>query len=193
MTKRVEQQICIILALSLNLLHRNNLDDSEGCTCGQAEIGHVTTTTHLHMHHIACRVFLQNNNHTGDSAPLQPRCGALWPLAFPKTKITFEREEISDHQRDSGKYNRVADGDRKNCTRSQGAYFEGDQGVIVLCTMFLVSPSVSVFIFHTSWLVPSGQTWNYLFMYTYIYTYSVCVCGVCACVYNLFTSIFLQR
>ena len=28
---------------------------------------------------------------------------------------------------------------RKNCVRSQGAYFEGDWGVMVLCTMFLVS------------------------------------------------------
>ena len=44
----------------------------------------------------------------GDSAPLQPRFGALWLLAFPKTKITFEREEISDHWWDSGKYNRAA-------------------------------------------------------------------------------------
>ena len=29
---------------------------------------------------------------------LQPRFGALRLLAFPKTKITFEREEISDHR-----------------------------------------------------------------------------------------------
>ena len=27
----------------------------------------------------------------------------------------------------------------ENCERSQGAYFEGDWGIIVLCTMFLVS------------------------------------------------------
>ena len=34
--------------------------------------------------------------HPGDSALLQPRFRALWLLAFTKTKITFEREEISD-------------------------------------------------------------------------------------------------
>ena len=28
---------------------------------------------------------------------------------------------------------------RENCVRSQGAYFEGDRGIIILCTMFLVS------------------------------------------------------
>ena len=37
-------------------------------------------------------------------SPLQPRFGALQLLAFPKTKITFEREEVSDHLWDSRKY-----------------------------------------------------------------------------------------
>ena len=60
-------------------------------------------------------------------------------LTFPKTKITFEREEISDCWWDSGKDDRAVDGDWENCVRSQGAYFEGDWGVIVLCTMFLIS------------------------------------------------------
>ena len=36
--------------------------------------------------------------------------------------------------------------------RSQGAYYEGDTGVIVLCTVFLVSSSINVSIFHITWL-----------------------------------------
>ena len=83
--------------------------------------------------------FDETSNHPGDSAPLQPTFGALQLLAFPQTKITFERQEISDYQWDSGKYNRAADGNWENCVRSQGAYFEGDWGVIILCTMLLVS------------------------------------------------------
>ena len=83
--------------------------------------------------------FCEISNHPGDSAPLQPRFDALWLLAFSKTKITFEREEISDCQWYSGKYNRAAGGHWENCVRSQGAYFEGDWGVIVLCSMVLVS------------------------------------------------------
>ena len=59
-------------------------------------------------------------------------------MAYPKTKITFERGEISDCRWDSGKYAEVADGDWENCVRSQGTSFEGDWGVIVLCTMFLL-------------------------------------------------------
>ena len=43
-------------------------------------------------------------------SPLQSRLGALRLLAFPKTKITLEREEISNHRWDSGKYDRAADG-----------------------------------------------------------------------------------
>ena len=89
------------------------------------------------MHHISCGVFWWNISHPGDSAPLQPIFGALHLLAFPKIKITFEREEISDCQ--WGKYNGAADGNWENCVRSQGTYFEGDWGVIVLCIMFLVS------------------------------------------------------
>ena len=51
----------------------------------------------------------------GDSAPLQPRFGTLWLLDFPKTKITFEREEISDCWWHSRKYDREADGYWENC------------------------------------------------------------------------------
>ena len=84
--------------------------------------------------------FLAKHQITQVTQPsLQPRFGTLQLLAFPKTTITFEREEISDCRWDSGKYDRAADGDWENSVRSQSAYFEGDWGVIILCTMFLVS------------------------------------------------------
>ena len=49
--------------------------------------------------HVSCLVKFSDKtaNHPGDSAPLQPRFGTLQLLSFPKTKITFEKEEISDH------------------------------------------------------------------------------------------------
>ena len=46
----------------------------------------------------------ETSNYPGDSAPLQPRFGTLQLLAFPKTKITFETEEILGHRWDSRKY-----------------------------------------------------------------------------------------
>ena len=96
--------------------------------------------------------FGKTSNHPGNSVPLLPGFGSLSLPPFPQTKISFEREEISDHQRDSGKYNRANYGNWENCVRSQGAYFEGDWGVIVLCTMFLVSSSINVSIFHITWM-----------------------------------------
>ena len=42
--------------------------------------------------------FGEMSNHPDDSATLQPRFGSPGILTFPKTKITFEREEISDYQ-----------------------------------------------------------------------------------------------
>ena len=61
--------------------------------------------------------------------------------------------------RDSGKYDRAADGNWEKCVRSQGACFEGDfeEGIIVLCTMFLVSSSINISIFHRTWL---GTFWT---------------------------------
>ena len=112
------------------------------------------------------KLFGETSNHPGDSAPLQPRIGALWLLAFPQTKITFEREEISDSQWDSGKYDRAANGNWENCVRSQGAYFEGDWGVIVLCTMSLVSC-----IFFNQCLYFSYYMTGYLLDRPYIHIY----------------------
>ena len=97
----------------------------------------MTCTCSCIMSH--AEFFGETSNHPGDSAPLQPRFGTLWLLAFPKTKNTFEREQISDHQWDPGKYDGATDSNWENCVRSQGAYFEGDWGIIFLCTMFLVS------------------------------------------------------
>ena len=105
--------------------------------------------------------FGETSNHPGDSAPLQPRFGTLWLLAFLKTKITFEREETSDHSWDSGKYDGAPDGDWEPCVRSQGAYCEGNWGIIVPHTVFLVSCyffSINVSIFHVTWL---DTFWTY--------------------------------
>ena len=97
MTERVEQLICIKFCIKLEHISMET-DDAEGCSYGQLVTGSFITTMHLLIHHISCRAFFgEISNHSGDSAPLEPRFGALRLLAFPKTKITFEREEVSDH------------------------------------------------------------------------------------------------
>ena len=42
--------------------------------------------------------FGETSDHPGDSAPLKLRFGTLQLLSFPKTKKTFEKEEISGHR-----------------------------------------------------------------------------------------------
>ena len=90
---------------------------------------------------------------------------ASWDFwLFPQTKITFESEEISDHQWDSGTYDGADDGFCGNCVRSQGAYIEGDWGIIVLGTMFLLSC-----IFFNKCLCISYYMTGYLLDRPYIY------------------------
>ena len=114
-----------ILCEALTFLHGNYSDDSKGCSYGQLVIGSFITTMRPLLHHVLCRDFGEPSNHPGVSARLQPRFCTLQILALPKTKITFERGEISDC-RDSGKYYGAAYGDWENCVRSQGVYFEED-------------------------------------------------------------------
>ena len=81
-------------------------------------------------------VFWQNTKSSKWCSPLQPRFGVLWLLAFLKTDITFEREEISESQWDLGRYDGAASGNWENCVRSQGAYSKGYWGH---CPMYSVS------------------------------------------------------
>ena len=141
----VEQWICIKYCVKLEYLHGNYLEDSEGHSYGQLLIGSFITTMCLLMHPISCRAFCKTTNRPGDSTPLHPWFGTLRLLAFPKTKITFERKETSDLWWDSGEYDGAADGNWETCVRSLGAHFEEDWEVIVLCTMFLISSSINIY------------------------------------------------
>ena len=99
----------------------------------------ASSQQHTHSCIMSYRVFWWNIKSSRWLCPTTAQIKGLRLLAFPKTKITFEREEISDHQWDSGKYDEAAEGHWENCVRSQGAHFEGDWGITVLCTVFLVS------------------------------------------------------
>ena len=100
--------------------------------------------------------FGETLNHQGDSGLLKLRFGALWHLAFPKTKIQTADElqentmgqliviPTEDFAECFEQWKRCWE----NCVRSQGAYSEGDWGIIVLCTMFLVPSSINVSFSH---------------------------------------------
>ena len=158
MTEQVEQQICIKCCIKLE----HSSMETIWMTQKAAAMGNwwlaAPSQQHAHSCIMSCaEFFCKTSSHPGDSAPLQPWFHVLRLLAFLKTKITLEREEISDHWWDSGKYDRATDGDWENCVRSQRAYFEGDWGISVLWTMFLVSSSIDVFFILHGW-IPSEQT-----------------------------------
>ena len=140
MIEQVEQWICIKFCNKLEHSSTETIRMIQKATATGNWWLAASSQQHTHSCITSCAEFFgKTSNHPDDSVPLQPRFGTLWPLAFPKTKIIFEREEIADRRWDSRKYNRAADGDWENRVRSQDAYFEGDWGVIVLCTLFLVS------------------------------------------------------
>ena len=111
MTEWVEQLICIKFCIKLE----HSSTEALWMIQKAAAMGNwwLAASSRQHVHScITSRAefFGETSNHLGDSAPLQPRFDALWLLAFPQTKVTFEGEGISDCWWDSGKYNRAADG-----------------------------------------------------------------------------------
>ena len=50
--------------------------------------------------------------------------------------------------------------------RSPGVYFEGNWGVIGLCTVVLASSSINVSVFHSAWL---DTLWTHLIVHTDLY------------------------
>ena len=123
MTEPVEQWICIKFCIKLEhsstetiqMIQKAAAVGSWWLEDSSRQCAHSCIMYHAEF-------FGKTSNHPGDSFPLQPRFGTLRLLAFPKTKITFEREEISDHQWNSGKYDRAADGDWENSVSSQGEH-----------------------------------------------------------------------
>ena len=93
MTEQVEQQICIKFCIKLG--HSS----TETIWMIQKAMGTWWLAASTQQHTCSCimsftEFFGETSNHPGYSAPLQPRFGILWLLAFPKTKVTFKREEI---------------------------------------------------------------------------------------------------
>ena len=137
MTEQGEQRICIKFCIKLEHSSRETIRMIQKA----ATMGNWWLEASLLQCSCLCTIshaqFLLKQHIT--QVTLQYRYCALRLLVFPKTKIAIEREEFSDHWWESEKYDETVDSNWENCVRSQGAYSEGDWGVIVLCTMFLVS------------------------------------------------------
>ena len=91
---------------------------------------------------------------------VQPRYGALWLLGFPKTKISFKREEISDCQWESGKYTGQLMVIGRTVWGPKVPTLKGTEVSLsyIQCFLYLTSLSINVPIFHITWLDTFRQT-----------------------------------
>ena len=111
LTEWVEQRIHVKFYIKLEHSSTETIRMIQKATamgnCWLAASSWQHTWSHITFH---AEFLGETSNHPGVSSALQPTFGALQLLAFLKAKITFVREEISDHGWDSGKYNGAADG-----------------------------------------------------------------------------------
>ena len=95
MTEQVERRISLKFCIKLE---HSSMETFQMIQKASAMVNWwlgASSKQHIHLCIMSRAEFYGGtSNHTGDSAPLQPRFGTLWLL---KTKIIFEREEISDH------------------------------------------------------------------------------------------------
>ena len=141
-------------ALSLNVPPQNYSDDSEGHSYGQLVIGSFIMKTWPLIHHILCQVFWLNIESPKWLSPTSAQIWHLWLMAFPKIKFTFEKEENSDCQWDSGKYDRAADVTGRTMWGPKVPILKGTEASLsyVQCFLYLLSSSINVFIFHITCL-----------------------------------------
>ena len=100
--------------------------------------GSFITTTHPLMHHDLCSVFWQN---VKSPRWLSPATAQIWcseTSGFSQNQNHFWK---GGDFRSSTRFRKIRWGNwwlLEELCESEGAYFEGDWGIIVLCTMFLV-------------------------------------------------------
>ena len=101
-TEWIEQWICIKFCIKLEHSSTETIQMIQKATGrGNWWLEASSPECATHASCLMAEFFGETWNPPGDSAFLQPRSGALWVLAFPQTKITFEREEISECRWDS--------------------------------------------------------------------------------------------
>ena len=166
MTERVEQWICVKFCVKLAHSSAETIQMIQKATAkGNWRLAALSwQCTHSYITSPA-EFFGKISNHP---APYSPEL-ALQLLAFPKTKIAFEREEISDHWWDSGKFNGAGSWWQLGelCEVPQVPTLKGTEASFpmynVSCFLYLVSYSINVSIFHITWLDTFWTDLAYIF------------------------------
>ena len=154
MTEQVDQRLCIKFYIKLEHSSMETIWMNQKATAGnwwsaapsqQRACSHITSPAEF------CG---KTSNPPGDSAPLQPRFSALWLLGFPRTKITFEREEISDHDEIEENIMGQLMAIGRTVWGPKVPTWKWTEASLscVQCFLYLVSSSVNVSVSHSTWL-----------------------------------------
>ena len=139
MVEWVEQWICIRFHMKLERSSPETIQLTQKATAMGNWWLAASSWPQAHSCIVLCSFFVKPQIAQVTQPPYCPDLvpGDSW--LFPKLKSPLKGKRFLDHWWDSGTYHGAADGDWENCVKSQGAYFEGDWGITVLWTMFLVS------------------------------------------------------
>ena len=153
MTEWVEQQICIKFCVKIEHSYIETIQVIQKATA----IGNwwLAASSKQCTCSVSClRVFCKTSNHPGDSVPLQPRSGALWFLAFPKSKSPLKgkrSQTVSEIQENiTGQLMEIG----RTVWSPKVLTLKGTEASLsyVQCLLFLVFSSVNVSTFHITWL-----------------------------------------
>ena len=98
------------------------------------------------MHHISCSLLVKHQITQVTQPPYSLDMVPCDFWLFPKLKSRLKGKRFQI-------INEIQwDGNWENCVRPPCTYFERDWSIIILCTMFIVSSSRNVSIFHITWL-----------------------------------------
>ena len=143
--------------------------EENGLSLGQLVIGSFITTTRPLMYHISCRNFWWNIITQVTQAHYSPNLLTFDFLLFPKLKspLKGKRFQTIDEIQENMTGQLMASG--RTLWGSKVSNLKGTEATLsyAQCFLYLVSSSISVSIFHITWL---DTCWI-----------EICVC-VCACV-----------
>ena len=155
MTQWVEQQICIKFCVKLEHSSTETICMIQKATT----VGSWWLTTSSQQHTHSCimsseEFFGETSNHSGDSAPLQPRSGALRLWLFPKLKspLKGKRFQTVDEIQENMMEQLMATGRTVWGPKVRALKRTEVSSSYVQCLLYLVSSSVNVSIFHIKWL-----------------------------------------
>ena len=132
-----------------------HLDDSEGCNYGQLVIGSFITMMHLLMHHISCKDFFAKHQITQvTQTPYNPNLAPCNFWLFPKLKSPSKGKRFQTideiQENTTGKLMAI----ERTVWGPKVPTLKGTEVSLstVQCLLYLVSSSINVSIFHSTWL-----------------------------------------